>query len=127
MTTAFYGRYSTDLQNQNSVNDQLAECQRHFAGDARIGPIGSIFQDHALSGTTTARPGYQALLRSIQGGAVNVVELSPPPFSPSCRVVGGRSSLTVSCPLPQRSHSLLLCGRHHLGSRDNARANGQND
>jgi DNA invertase Pin-like site-specific DNA recombinase len=61
---AFYGRFSTDLQRDTSIDDQLAQSRR--AGqriDATI-PDHLVMSDEAMSGTSSDnRPGLQRLIR----------------------------------------------------------------
>ncbi len=56
-----YGRYSTDLQNEKSIEDQVALC-RSFAARERL-QVSGIYEDRAVSGASIAgRPGVQAML-----------------------------------------------------------------
>lgn len=54
---AIYARYSTDLQNPNSVRDQIASCQ------AKARSLGwrvvAEYSDEAMSGSRTDRPDFQ--------------------------------------------------------------------
>ncbi|MGE4085946.1 MAG: recombinase family protein [Vicinamibacterales bacterium] len=71
---ALYARYSSDRQNERSIDDQLALCRQHLA---RLVPGGAaepeIFADAAMSGATRARPGLDALLAAVAGGRVSLV------------------------------------------------------
>src|SRR5881396_808045 len=61
MKVAIYARYSSDNQRDASIADQLRIC-REFA--ARQGwTIVQEFTDHAISGATLLRSGFQALMR----------------------------------------------------------------
>ena len=73
MTTAFYGRFSTDLQNEKSPEDQLAACRRHFTGHPQVQTIEMAFIDRAMSGSITNRPEYQRLLGALRDRKVTVV------------------------------------------------------
>jgi site-specific DNA recombinase len=66
-----YARYSTNKQTQKSLDDQISECQR-FA-DRHGWHIERILTDAELTGYSDHRPGYQELLRGIEGGMVEVV------------------------------------------------------
>jgi len=60
-TDTFYGRFSTDLQKDTSIDDQLSQCRR--VPTVKISDA-LIFSDTALSGTSAHnRPGLQKLLR----------------------------------------------------------------
>ncbi|WP_410052948.1 recombinase family protein [Bradyrhizobium sp. SZCCHNR1020] len=69
---AIYARYSSDLQSDRSIEDQIAlcldVCQRNgFA-------IVLKFDDRAISGTSTAnRPGFQAMMRAAEARAFDVL------------------------------------------------------
>src|SRR6202140_1349291 len=61
MKVAIYARYSSDNQRDASIADQFRVC-REFA--QRQGwQIAREYSDHAVSGATLLRPGFQALMR----------------------------------------------------------------
>src|SRR5258708_14992399 len=71
MRAALYSRFSTDRQKGASIEDQFRVCERlaeqnGFAVVAR-------FSDAAISGGTTQRPEYQALLAGARHGDFNVI------------------------------------------------------
>ena len=72
MRAAIYTRYSTDLQNARSIEDQLALC-RAFA--AREGlTIVATYEDHALSGASLlGRDGVWQMLAAAQAGQFKVL------------------------------------------------------
>ena len=63
---AIYARYSSDNQREASIEDQVRQCQ------ARIEREGwkpaEIYTDHAISGASTLRPGYQKMLEDARAG-----------------------------------------------------------
>jgi site-specific DNA recombinase len=61
MKVALYARYSSDNQRDASIADQMRIC-RVFAERAGW-TIADEFSDHAVSGATLLRPGFQALMR----------------------------------------------------------------
>lgn len=71
MRVAIYARYSTDMQNPKSVDDQERECRKHAEREGW--PIAQVFQDTALSGATKGRPGYEALLAAVKAGQFDIV------------------------------------------------------
>lgn len=73
MRIAIYARYSSDLQNPASIEDQIALCtslmERHF-GEAKAK---AVFSDAALSGSTMSRPGLTALLEAAEHAEFDLV------------------------------------------------------
>jgi len=68
---AIYARYSSDNQREASIADQLRVC-REFA--ARQGwTVVEEFTDHAISGATLLRSGFQALMRDALNDRFGVV------------------------------------------------------
>jgi DNA invertase Pin-like site-specific DNA recombinase len=60
MKAALYARYSTDKQSGASIEDQLRICER--IAERHGFSVLTKFSDAAISGGTTQRPGYQAML-----------------------------------------------------------------
>lgn len=61
MKAAIYARYSSDNQRDASIADQLRVC-RLFA-ERESWTVEEEYSDHAMSGATLLRPGFQALMR----------------------------------------------------------------
>ncbi|MGE0829717.1 MAG: recombinase family protein [Hyphomonadaceae bacterium] len=73
MTAAIYARYSSDLQNARSIDDQVAACQAFAARIGQPGPF-PVYADQALSGASMAtRPSLQRLLVDVRARRVTVV------------------------------------------------------
>ncbi len=71
MKVAIYARYSSDNQRDASIADQLRVC-RDFA--SRQGwMVVHEFTDHAISGATLLRSGFQALMRDALSGRFDIV------------------------------------------------------
>jgi site-specific DNA recombinase len=71
LKVAIYARYSSDNQRDASIADQLRVC-REFA--ARQGwAVVQEFTDHAISGATLLRSGFQALMRDALNQRFDVV------------------------------------------------------
>jgi site-specific DNA recombinase len=68
---ALYGRYSTDKQSENSIADQFRVCEG-IAARHGFQVVGR-FSDAALSGGTTQREGYQALLDAARRQEFDVI------------------------------------------------------
>ncbi|WP_097068072.1 recombinase family protein [Rhodobacter maris] len=65
---AIYARYSSDLQNDRSIEDQVALCRAWAEREGYT--IVEVFADRARSGTTIhGRAGLQSLLHDARGGA----------------------------------------------------------
>ena len=69
---AIYARYSSDLQNDRSIEDQIEVCRNFIRQKSIEGGI-KLFEDRALSGTDTARPSLQRLLQSVEHGLVTII------------------------------------------------------
>ena len=68
---AVYGRYSTNLQRDASIEDQVRECEKHAA---RLGwTVVEVYADHGISGASLLRPSYQRLLQDASAGRFEVV------------------------------------------------------
>lgn len=72
MRVVLYARYSSDRQNERSVDDQLAALETHAA--ARGWAVVARLHDAAISGAAMAnRPGIQAALAMVDAGACDIV------------------------------------------------------
>jgi DNA invertase Pin-like site-specific DNA recombinase len=68
---AIYARYSSDSQRDASIADQLRVC-RLFA-ERHSWAICEEYTDHAVSGATLLRAGFQALMRDALNRRFDVV------------------------------------------------------
>ena len=71
MRAAIYARYSSEMQSEASVEDQLRICRRLIA--ERGWAAGPTYHDMALSGASLLRPGYQSLLQDARAGQFDVL------------------------------------------------------
>ncbi len=72
MRAALYARYSSERQNERSVADQVAICER-YAGE-RGWTVVRVFSDAAISGTTLAnRPGLLDAMAAAERGEFDVL------------------------------------------------------
>jgi site-specific DNA recombinase len=69
---AIYARYSSDLQSDASIEDQVRLCRERGAAERQ--EIVEVFSDHAISGGHLKnRPGMLALLESARAGSFDVL------------------------------------------------------
>ena len=71
MKVGIYARYSSDNQRDASIADQLRIC-RTFA-ERQGWMVADEYSDHAVSGATLLRPGFQALMRDALNRRFDVV------------------------------------------------------
>ncbi|EAP78133.1 recombinase family protein [Roseovarius nubinhibens] len=69
--TAIYARYSTDLQRDASIEDQIRLCEKKVR-DAG-GQVYQSYTDHAVSGASLMRPGIQMLMQDAAAGRFDQV------------------------------------------------------
>jgi len=61
MRAVIYAPYSSDLQREASIEDQVRVCRRRV--EAEGWSLMRIYSDHGASGASHLRAGYQALLQ----------------------------------------------------------------
>lgn len=61
MRAAVYARFSSDLQRETSIDDQVAVARRYAADQGWVIAESCVFTDSALSGASMDRPGLRAL------------------------------------------------------------------
>ena len=71
MKTAIYARYSTDMQSEASIEDQIRICQKRI--DTEGWTLVETYADAALSGTSEDRPEYQRLMADIEAGRFDII------------------------------------------------------
>jgi site-specific DNA recombinase len=62
MRYAIYARYSSDLQRQSSIEDQIRKCNEYGKAQGWVGVQDCIYTDEATSGVSAQRPGLQRML-----------------------------------------------------------------
>ncbi len=68
---AIYARYSTDLQRDASIEDQIRLCKERAKREGWR--VINCYTDHAISGASLIRPGMQMLLQDAQAGKFEVI------------------------------------------------------
>ena len=71
MRAVIYARYSSDLQSEASIDDQVHNCRSRI--DAEGWELIDTYSDHAVSGASTLRIGYQQLLMDARAGLIDVI------------------------------------------------------
>ena len=71
MRAALYARFSTELQREESIDDQFRQCER--TASASGFEVVARFSDASVSGGVSARPGYQQLLASARRREFDVI------------------------------------------------------
>jgi len=64
MRYAIYARYSSDLQRQTSIEDQIRKCREFGDAQGWVPVKDCIYTDEAISGGSTERPGLQRMLET---------------------------------------------------------------
>src|SRR5258706_9524819 len=67
MRAVVYARFSSDLQRDASIDDQLEVCRRLL--DREGWQLTKVYADRAISGASRNRPEYQQLLADADRGA----------------------------------------------------------
>ena len=70
-TVAIYARYSTDLQNERSIADQINACKDRVQREGW--KVFDCYDDYALSGASMRRPGIQKMLQDAHDGNFDVI------------------------------------------------------
>ena len=68
---ALYARFSTDMQREASIEDQLRICRERVEREGWT--VETVYQDKGVSGATLLRPGIQNLLSDAQKGKFDLV------------------------------------------------------
>ena len=72
MRAAIYARFSSDLQDERSIADQVHLARRY--AEARSLAVIRVYQDAAISGASTInRPGLQSLLTDAAAAKLDVI------------------------------------------------------
>jgi DNA invertase Pin-like site-specific DNA recombinase len=71
MRAAIYARYSSDLQRDASIDDQVRLCRARITREGFT--LTEVYADHGISGASHLRPGYQKLLEDARADRFDVV------------------------------------------------------
>ena len=71
MRAVVYARYSSDLQRETSLEDQVQLCRERIRSEGWS--YLHAYTDRAISGSTTLRPAYQRLLEDARHGQFDIL------------------------------------------------------
>jgi site-specific DNA recombinase len=72
LRAAIYARFSSDRQNDKSIDDQIASCRELCAREGFA--VALTFSDREISGASTVnRPGFLALMRAAEAKAFDII------------------------------------------------------
>ena len=71
MIAVIYARYSSDLQREASIEDQIRLCRKRIEHEGW--EYLHAYTDRALSGASALRPAYQSLFEDARHGQFDVV------------------------------------------------------
>ncbi len=71
MEAVIYARFSSQLQREASIEDQVRLCQERAEREGWR--VSEVFSDMAISGANMMRPGLQALLGRVATGSIGIV------------------------------------------------------
>lgn len=71
LRAAVYARFSTDMQRDASIEDQIRSCREYAARQGL--KVVETYSDRAVSGASLIRPGVQKLLRESRCGSFDIV------------------------------------------------------
>lgn len=69
--TFLYARFSSELQDARSIDDQLSDLKAYAARKGWT--VAGVFTDAAISGATMLRPGVQAMLAAAAAGKCDII------------------------------------------------------
>ncbi|PJB70265.1 MAG: resolvase [Alphaproteobacteria bacterium CG_4_9_14_3_um_filter_47_13] len=68
---AIYARYSSDMQSEASIEDQIRLCQERIEREGW--QVFNCYTDHGISGASMMRPGIQQLMQDAAAGKFDII------------------------------------------------------
>lgn len=68
-----YARYSSDLQSENSIEDQARRARDEIARAGGDPSKAIVFPDFAISGSSLERPGLDALMTAVAEKRIDII------------------------------------------------------
>ena len=70
---AIYARFSSALQSERSVDDQVRRCREYVAQHGSDPEAVKVFADFAISGASLERPGFEAMMAAVNKGTIKAI------------------------------------------------------
>ena len=70
---AIYARFSSDMQREASIDDQVRRCREFITKGGGDSGKAVVFADYAVSGASTDRPRFEAMMSAIDTGRVDAI------------------------------------------------------
>jgi site-specific DNA recombinase len=70
---AIYARFSSDLQREASIEDQVRRCRKFIEQAGGDPGKAQIFSDFAVSGSSMDRPGFEAMMAAVDAGRIEAI------------------------------------------------------
>ncbi|MDQ3369547.1 MAG: recombinase family protein [Myxococcota bacterium] len=70
---AIYARFSSQLQNERSIEDQIRRAREYITQNGGTADSAKVFADYAVSGSSLDRRGFEAMMESVDTGAIKVI------------------------------------------------------
>src|SRR4051812_42847693 len=70
---AIYPRFSSDLQNERSIEDQVRRCREFIKQQGGDAESAQVFADFAVSGASLDRPGFEAMMAAVKDGRIKAI------------------------------------------------------
>ncbi len=71
MRAAIYARYSSENQRETSIEDQVRQCRDWIEKQGHS--VINVYSDHAISGASILRPGYQKMREDARNGVFDLL------------------------------------------------------
>jgi DNA invertase Pin-like site-specific DNA recombinase len=70
---AIYARFSSELQNERSIEDQVRRCREFITQHGGNAQNAQVFPDFAVSGASLDRPGFEAMMVAVNAGRIKAI------------------------------------------------------
>lgn len=70
---AIYARFSSTLQNERSIEDQIRRARDYIAHQGGSPDAAKVFADYAVSGSSLDRRGFETMMQEVDAGGIKVI------------------------------------------------------